>query len=304
MEETKARQISREREIKEGDRNTKYFQAIANQRRRKTIVFNMDGPEGTVQSTKEIIKVATDYYMDLFRFESKPNINIDDNFFDDEEKMTVEENEGLEAIFTKEEVKIAVFGSYSDGAPSPDGLSFLFYQKFWGLVKDDMMAMFANLYGDKLDVYRLNFALITIIPKEKDDGSMNKFRPISLLNCSYKIFTKVLTNRMVATHEILHSVHQGKKKGFILKLDYEKTYDKVNWQFLLEILEKRGFRTNWIGWIKKILIRGLIGVTINNVEGEFFRQGNGWDRVTPLSPVLFNIVIDVLSRMLQKKQQM
>jgi hypothetical protein len=130
MEETKARQISREREIKEGDRNTKYFQAIANQRRRKTIVFNMDGPEGTVQSTKEIIKVATDYYMDLFRFESKPNINIDDNFFDDEEKMTVEENEGLEAIFTKEEVKIAVFGSYSDGAPSPDGLSFLFYQKF------------------------------------------------------------------------------------------------------------------------------------------------------------------------------
>jgi hypothetical protein len=91
-----------------------------------------------------------------------------------------------------------------------------------------MMAMFANLYGDKLDVYRLNFALITIIPKEKDDGSMNKFRPISLLNCSYKIFTKVLTNRMVATHEILHSVHQSKKKGFILKLDYEKTYDKVN----------------------------------------------------------------------------
>jgi hypothetical protein len=82
---------------------------------------------------------------------------------------------------------------------------------------------------------------------------MNKFRPISLLNCSCKIFTKVLTNRiglvadriiasnqttfikgryilesMVTSHEILHSVHQSKQKGVILKLDYEKVYDKVN----------------------------------------------------------------------------
>jgi hypothetical protein len=56
--------------------------------------------------------------------------------------------------------------------------------------------MFANLYEGKLDIYRLNIALLTIIPKEKDARTMNKFRPISLLNCSYKIFTKVLTNRI------------------------------------------------------------------------------------------------------------
>jgi hypothetical protein len=56
--------------------------------------------------------------------------------------------------------------------------------------------MFANLYEGKLDIYRLNIALLTIIPKEKDARAMNKFRPISLLNCSYKIFTKVLTNRI------------------------------------------------------------------------------------------------------------
>jgi predicted ATP-binding protein involved in virulence len=66
MEETKARHRAREREIREGDRNTKYFQAVANQRRRKTTLFNLDGPEGMVQSTEEIIKVATDYYKDLF----------------------------------------------------------------------------------------------------------------------------------------------------------------------------------------------------------------------------------------------
>jgi hypothetical protein len=53
MEETKARRRSREREIKEGAKNTRYFQAVANQRRRKNMVHYMDGLDGTVQSTKK-----------------------------------------------------------------------------------------------------------------------------------------------------------------------------------------------------------------------------------------------------------
>jgi hypothetical protein len=157
-----------------------------------------------------------------------------------------------------------------------------------------MIDMFENFYSGKLDLYRLNFALITVIPKEKDARKMNKFRLISLLNCSYKIFTNFLTNRIgkisdmlvssnqtafikgsyilesiVTAHEVIHSVHK-KQQGFILKLDYEKTYDKVNWQFLLDILEKRGFGKRWISWIRCMFHRGSVGLTINNVEGEFF----------------------------------
>jgi hypothetical protein len=56
-------------------------------------------------------------------------------------------------------------------------------------------------------------------------------------------------------------------------LDYENVYDKVNWQFLLDILEKRGFGNMWIEWIKRILFRGYVGLTFNNVEGEFFQTG-------------------------------
>lgn len=185
--------------------------------------------------------------------------------------------------------------------------------------------MFAAFHQGKLELCRLNFALLTLIPKEKDAKVMSKFRPISLLNCSYKIFTRVLTARIgqiadrlirnnqtafikgrfildsvVTAHEIIHSVYHDKEKGVILKLDYEKAYDEVNWEFLLDILRKRGFGDRWIGWIKLILESGSVGVSINNVDGNFFHTGKGSRKGDPLSPILFNLVVDVFTKMLQK----
>jgi hypothetical protein len=52
--------------------------------------------------------------------------------------------------------------------------------------------------------------------------------------------------------------------------------------------------------MRKILFRGSVGLTINNVAGEFFQTGKGLRQGDPLSPLLFNLVVDVLTRMLQK----
>jgi hypothetical protein len=196
IKEVKARQWSRDRNVKEGDRNTKYFHAVANQRKRKTTIYDIEGPEGAVNSTEDIIKVATPYYKDLFKFEPRPNINISSNFFSEGEKVTEEENALLEEKFTVEEIKKVVFESYHDGAPGPNGISFMFYQHFWEEVKGDLTEMLEDFHKGNLDLYSLNFCLVTVIPKEKESRTMNKYRPISLLNCSYKIFTKVLTNRI------------------------------------------------------------------------------------------------------------
>jgi hypothetical protein len=185
MEETKARQRARDRIIKEGDINTCYFHAVANQRKRKTTIYNIEGPEGSADTTKAIIEVATKCYKELFKFKSRPNINIFANFSSEEEKLTDEENLVLEDKFTEEEIKKAVFESYSDGAPELDGLSFMFYQTFWDVIKGYLVEIFDDFHKGKLDLYELNFSLIIVIPKEKNVRTMNKFRPISLLNCSY-----------------------------------------------------------------------------------------------------------------------
>jgi hypothetical protein len=104
MEEIKARQRSRQRDVKERDMNTKYFQAVANQRRRKTTLHSLDGPDGTVKTIEEIVKIATNYYRELFKKEIKPDIDIESDFFSEGDKVIAEENAVLEADFTKEEV--------------------------------------------------------------------------------------------------------------------------------------------------------------------------------------------------------
>ena len=119
--------------------------------------------------------------------------------------------------------------------------------------------------GD-LPLFRLNFGVITLLPKREDASRIDQYRPICLLNVSFKVFTKVATNRVtsiaqkvicpsqsaflprrnilegvVVLHETIHQIHKKKLDGVIFKIDFEKAYDKVNWAFLQQTLRMKGF---------------------------------------------------------------
>ena len=151
QEEIRAKQRSRDRNIKEGDRNTAYFHAVANQRRRKTLIHSLDGPNGPVTEVDEMLKVASDFYKDLFKKENPSGFSLQNIFFSASEKVSPAENELLEAPFSETEVKEAIFSSYPDGAPSSDGIPFLFYQHFWDLVKNDLLDLFQAFHRGELD---------------------------------------------------------------------------------------------------------------------------------------------------------
>jgi hypothetical protein len=119
-----------------------------------------------------MMKIAVDFYKNLFAKEPDVGVKLGSNFWEDKDKVSEEENSQLLAPFSESEIKEVIFSCYSEGAPGPDGLPFLFYQKFWDLIKKDLVEMFEDFHNGKLDLYRLNCALVTLIPKVDDASNM------------------------------------------------------------------------------------------------------------------------------------
>lgn len=97
-----------------------------------------------------------------------------DNFWDEEDRASTAENELLEAPLTEEEIRNAIFDSYAEGPPGLDGFPFLFYQIFWDTIKFDFMNLVKDFESGRLNLDRLNYAMITLIPKEADAKNLKK----------------------------------------------------------------------------------------------------------------------------------
>lgn len=69
---------------------------------------------------------------------------------------------------------------------------------------------------------------------------------------------------IMALHEILRETKRKKKIGVVLKLDFEKAYDKVDWNFLFDCLSYRGFCDKRLGWMKMAVVGGTVSVKVNN----------------------------------------
>lgn len=105
---------------------------------------------------------------------------------------------------------------------------------------------------------------------------------------------------VVILHETVHELHTKKMDGIIFKIDFEKAYDKVKWQFLQQTLRMKGFSQSWCNWISNWVEGGTVSVKVNDNVGKNFRTCKGLRQGDPMSPILFNIVADMLAILIER----
>jgi hypothetical protein len=108
---------------------------------------------------------------------------------------------------------------------------------------------------------------------------------------------------VLVLHETIRELHRKKLDGVLLKIDFEKAYDKVKWSFLQQTLRMKGFDSKWCKWIQDFVCRGSVGVKVNDDIGHYFQTHNGLRQGDPLSPILFNLIADMLAILIARAKE-
>jgi hypothetical protein len=108
---------------------------------------------------------------------------------------------------------------------------------------------------------------------------------------------------VVILHEIIHEIYRKKIDGFMLKMNFEKDYNKIKWPFMQQTLCMKGFDPKWCQWIEHFISKGSVGIKVNEDIGHYFQTKKGLRQGDPLSPFLFNIIADMLAILIARAKE-
>ncbi|XP_058757847.1 uncharacterized protein LOC131631081 [Vicia villosa] len=256
LKESMLRLKSRQLWLKDGDKSTRFFHNSLKKRYRKNAILVLEGRDGRVEGVEEVKEEVKNHFENFFKeedfFRAVPkglNLNC----------LNEEDREWLERVPLVEEIKEEVWDCDGNKSPGPDGFTLAFFQLCWETIKGDIVRFVKDFFHKARLTKGCTSSFLALIPKVKNPQSLSEFRPIFLVGYLYKIPAKLLASRLrrvigklvssnqtafvpgrniadgvLFVNEVLDLAKREKRSCVVLKVDFEKAYDRV----LMDLMRK------------------------------------------------------------------
>ena len=311
---------SRVQILNESERPTKYFCALENKNYvNKTIKKINKGNNVVITEQNEIMSEICKFYKSLFSNKDHLIEDIDLNTILTDKnirKLSETESKSIEQPITLAELSLALKNMKNNKSPGLDGFPADFYKFFWIKLKYFVyrsINLCLNM-GELSTTMRQ--CVITCLPKgEKPREYLKNWRPISLLNVSYKLISAAVANRLKSIlnpiisntqtgflagqsitettrliYDIMSHCEVNKVDGLLMLIDFEKAFDSVSWAFLYKVLTFFNFETNIQNIIKTLNKNITSSITQCGYLSEFFPIGRGCRQGEPIARICSSFV--------------
>ena len=312
--------------INEGEKPTSYF---CNLEKRNFISKNinfLEKEDGTIiYDNEEIANETKNYYQRLYEKRDIREINLD-TIINNPMKLDDNESTQLEGPISYKEAHSALKGMKNNKSPGSDGFTCEFFKFFFVDLGHFFVRSINFGFSSGLLSITQRQGVISCIPKEnKPKQYLKNWRPISLLNTTYKIATTCISNRLkTVLPNLIHSDQRGFMKGryigenvrliydilsytnshnvpgLLLFIDFEKAFDSIAWSFIFKVLKFLNFGNDFIKWIKIFYANISSCVSVNGIYSSWFEIGRGVRQGDPLSPYLYLLCAEMLSDMIRE----
>ena len=317
------------KEIKEGEKSTKFFLSLEKSKSNSNVIRRLMTDSGNYvhDETELVDEIAA-------QFEKKYNnsqksydevSNLFDAFTNDITLPSLDEHDRTqcEDVVTEAEVAESIKNLNKDSVPGCDGIPTEFYSKFWQVLKDPLMECYHYSFTQGKLTYTERVGILTLFHKGKELPRyiLSNWRPISLTNVDYKILAKVFSMRLdkvidkiigmqqtgfmkgrqiTSVHRLLDDMleyYRGSRSpGILVAIDFKAAFDSINMNCIYKCLEKFGFGPNFIKWIKVLNTDRLAMVKNGGHLSSTFDMHNGVRQGCPISPQLFILAVEVLAQ--------
>ncbi|XP_022024390.1 uncharacterized protein LOC110924702 [Helianthus annuus] len=306
-----------------GDMNSAFFHSSLKNRVHFSRISVIRDTNGKVYEDEQVQLAFVNHYENFLGNQGDISISPAPDLFTN--RLSSEVAGLMVRPVTHDEVKKAMFSIGSDKAPGPDGFTAGFFKGAWPIIGSAVSNAVIDFFVTGKLLRELNHTLIVLLPKTTSPSVVTDYRPIACCNVLYKCISKIVADRLkvglndivsinqsafvpgrrisdnvLLTQELMHNYHRhvGPPKC-AFKVDIQKAYDTVDWNFLEGILMGFGFHPTMVHWIMLCVSTTSYSVCVNGEVHGFFKGSRGLRQGDPVSPYLFTLVMEVLTAILQ-----